>query len=232
MSLGARLGKVILKRIESSPAVQERMARSERTMPVTRVAHRVAYGSLDDEAAKLSLREQLDVEPEVLDEALADFHSRDDYINDRVYRLLASVATDTEVAAIPTERVELFAEEEAIGRIPIKQAFDRLAEIEPRLLDLERQMLNASQKNQPERCELPRHVREQLSHLVGGGVSDVHGLLHTTLATSIVHQYLQILAGNTRLGTPDVAYFDSLIKHVVSSGVLFDFKGRDRPKPT
>jgi hypothetical protein len=230
MSLRARLGKTILKRIESAPAIQERMARSERTMPVIRAAHRAAYGSLDDEAAKINLREQLNGGAEILEEALADLHSRDGYINDRVYRLLASVATDTDVAVIPVERAALFAEEGEIGRMPMKQAFRRLAELEPRLLDLEHQTPSASQENQPGSCELPKHVREQLHQLVGGGTSNDHELLHTALASSIVHQYLQILAGNTRLGAPDVAYFDSPIKHFVSSHLLFDFKRKDTPK--
>jgi len=52
MSISGRLGRAVLRRIESSPGVQEQVARSERTMPVTRAAHRVAYSALDDETGQ------------------------------------------------------------------------------------------------------------------------------------------------------------------------------------
>jgi len=78
MGLGGRLGKAVLKRIESSPAVQAQIARSERTMPVTRAARKAAYSPLDDETAKAKLREDLDAEPEIVEEAVAHFHRQVD----------------------------------------------------------------------------------------------------------------------------------------------------------
>jgi hypothetical protein len=45
-----------------------------------------------------------------------------------------------------------------------------------------------------------------------------------------VHQYLEILAGNTRFGTPEIAYFDSPIKHFVATGVI-GFKRSKHPRP-
>lgn len=232
MGLGGRLGKAVLKRIEASPAVQEQMARSERTMPVTRAAHKEAYSPLDDEAAKARLCERLEAErevagPEVVQETLTHFRQRDDYIDDRAYRLLAATAADTTVAPIPPERAALFAQEEEIGRMPIEQAFQRLVEIEPGLFDLKSQVETVEQGDDPRSCGLPKQIREPLHWLVGGGASSDHELLHTTLATSIVHQYLRQLAGDKRLGTPEVAYFDSPIKHFTASSVLFDF-GRSK----
>lgn len=222
MGLGGRLGKAVLKRIEASPTVQEQMARSERTMPVLRAAHKAAYSSLDDESAKANLGEHLEAEPEVVEEALTHFLRRDDYIDDRAYRLLAAAAADTTVAPTPPERTDLFAQEEEIGKMPMEQAFERLAEIEPGLLDLKSQ-IEAVEKNGDRRdCGLPKQIREPLHRLVGGGASSDHELLHTSLATSIVHQYLEMLAGNTRFGTPDISYFESPIKHFVATGVLFD----------
>jgi hypothetical protein len=234
MSLGGRLGKAMLKRIEASPAVQEQMARSERTMPVTRAARKEAYSSLDDESAKARLCERLEAEPEVVEEALTHFRQRDDYIEDRTYRLLAAAAADTTVAPIPPERAELFAQEEEIGRMPMEQAFARLAEIEPGLLDLKSQVsqVEAVEKNSDRRdCGLPKQIKEPLHRLVGGGARSDNDLLHTTLATSIVHQYLRQLAGDKRVGTPDTAYFDSPIKHFTASSVLFDFRRSKRPRP-
>jgi hypothetical protein len=235
MGLGARLGKAVLKRIEASPGVQEQIARSERTMPVTRAAHKEAYSPLDDEAAKASLCERLEAErevtgPEVVQEALTHFRQRDEYIDDRAYRLLAAAATDTAVAPTPLERADLFAQEEEIGRMPMEQAFERLAEIEPGLLYLKSQIEAVETNGDRSDCGLPKHIREPLHRLVGGGASSNHELLHTTLATSIVHQYLRQLAGDKRLGTPDVAYFDSPIKHFTASSVLFDFRRSKRPR--
>jgi hypothetical protein len=204
-------------------------------MPVTRAARKDAYSSLDDEAAKARLCEHLEAErevagPEVVQEALTHFRQRDDYIDDRAYRLLAAAAAGEAVAPIPPERAELFAQEEEIGRMPMEQAFGRLAKIEPGLLDLKSQVEAVEQSDDPGSCGLPKQIREPLHRLVGGGASSDHELLHTTLATSIVHQYLEILAGNKRVGTPEVAYFDSPIKHFTASSVLFDFKRSKRPR--
>jgi hypothetical protein len=224
MGLAGQLGKAVLKRIESSPGVQAQIARSERTTPVLRVARKAAYSSLDDEAAKAMIRERLDVEAPVVEEALTHFRRRDDYIDDRTYRLLAAAAADTRVAPIPADRTELFRQEESIGKMPMEQAFQRLAEIEPGLLDLKSQVEAVEKNCDPGSCGLPKHIKEPLHRLVGGGASSDHELLHTSLATSIVHQYLEILTGNTRFGTPDISYFESPIKHFVATGVLFDFR--------
>jgi len=173
--------------------------------------------------ARTRLCEQLTAEPALVKEALAHTHRQDDYIDDRAYRLLAAVATGTPVAPISPERAELFAREEAIGRMPMEQAFQRLAEIEPGLLDLQAKAETVEQNGDPRGCGLPKHIKEPLHRLIGGGARSDDELLHTTLATSIVYQYLEILAGNTRFGTPDIAYFDSPIKHFVATGTLFDF---------
>jgi hypothetical protein len=199
-------------------------------MPITRVARKAAYSSLDDEAAKLKLSEEMGTDAELIQETLTNYPNRDDYIADRAYRLLAAAATRTSVASMPAEQADLFTQEKTIGRTPMRQAFARLAETEPGLLEIEQQSRTSPEDHNSEQCGLPNETRQRLARLVGGGARSDHQLLHTTLATSIVHQYLQILAGNTHLGTPDIAYFDSPIKHYVSSHTLFGFKGRDRPK--
>jgi hypothetical protein len=230
MGLGGWLGKAVLKRIEASPGIQERIARSERTMPVTDAAHKAAFSPLDDETVKAKLREDLDAEPEIVEEAVAHFHRLDDYIGDRSYRLLSAVAAGTAVASVPPERAALFAQEEEIGRMPMEQAFQRLAEIESGLLNLKSRAETLEKNGDPSGCGLPKHIKKPLHRLVGGGARSDNDLLHTTLATSIVHQYLEILAGNTRFGTPDVAYFDSPIKHFVVTGAI-GFRRSKRPRP-
>ncbi|HTZ63399.1 MAG TPA: hypothetical protein VMB51_04790 [Solirubrobacteraceae bacterium] len=221
MRLKERFGKAVMERIEAMPAVQAQKERAERISPTRHAAIELAYSSLGDEAAKVALGDRLKADSQVLKEATIDLaRRRDDYIQDRAYRLLSAAAAGTAVQSIPPERQELFAEEEAIGRIPIEQAFERLAEIEPRLLGVKRLAEAGFSNEDTEACGLPKRVRQELHPLVGGGASEDHELLRTTLATSIVHQYLEQRTGNTRLGSPSTAYFDSPTKRFVASFAL------------
>lgn len=229
MSLKEQLGKAVLKRFEAMPAVQAQMERSERVSPAQRAARELAYSSLDDEAAKDALAERLKADAEVLKEATIHLaRRRDDYINDRAYRLLSAAAVDTAVQPIPPERQELFAEEEAIGRMPIEQAFQSLSELEPCLIDVKRRAEAGTRDADGDGCGLPECLRKELHGLVGGGASEHHELLRTSLATSIVHQYFLQLTGSTRLGSPSTAYFDSPTKHFVAS-FAFGRAGRKAP---
>jgi hypothetical protein len=84
VSLAGRLGTALLKRIEASPRVQAEMERRERTRPVTRAALRAAHSADDEETAKAKLREWLQTaDPGAVNEALAHFGARDDYVRDR-----------------------------------------------------------------------------------------------------------------------------------------------------
>ncbi len=228
MSLKGQLGKALLKRLETIPAVQAEVERAKRRGPLLQAARRAAFSSLDDEQAKAKLARNLNAGTAVIEDALALLGSQRGfgYTEDRAYRLLTAAAAETEVAPAQAEHAELFAEEESIGRIPIEQAFGRLGEIEPALLDLpDRARTRRPEDDQD--CGLPERVRRPLRRLVGAGAISDHPLLHTDLATSIVHQYLEQLAGNQFLGSPSTPYFESPIKHFVSTGVLFD---RTRPK--
>ena len=93
MSLKEQLGKAVMKRIEAMPSVQAAKERFERISPAQRAAKDAAYSSLDDEAAKLALRDRINADPEVLKEATVDLAGRrDDFIADRAYRLLSATA--------------------------------------------------------------------------------------------------------------------------------------------
>ena len=226
VSLTGRLGRAVLKRIEASPAVQGKVERSERMGPVIRAAWAAAYSPLDDGETKLKLQKQLEslgVAPQLVAEALADFGMHDGYIDDRACRLIAAVAEDAAVEPIAQGLAELFAEEEALGRLPMNLAFRRLADMEPALRDLEQQARSVSAGED----RLPQAITQPLRQLVGAGACTDHELLCTNLATSIAHQYLEMLAGNTRLGTADTPYFDSPRKQVIRSAMLVD---RRHPK--
>jgi hypothetical protein len=228
MSLKGQLGRAVLKRIETLPAVQAEMERAERRSPVLQAARGLAYGSLDDEQAKAQLAGSLNADAAVVEDALALLGRQRGYgyVEDRAYRLLAAAAAETEVAPIQPEHAELFAEEESIGRISIEQAFERLAEIEPGLVAL-RDRARTRRAGDDQGCGLPERVRLPLRRLVGAGAISDHQLLRTNLATSIVHQYLEQLAGNRLLDSSSTSYFESPIRHFVATGLLFD---RTRPR--
>jgi hypothetical protein len=222
MSLKGRVGKAVLKRIEALPTVQAQIERAEHWKPVLRAAMDAAYSSLNDAEAKAKLRERLNAKSTVVEEVLTSLaHGRDRYIDDRAYRLLAAADAGTAVAPISPERADRFAEEESIARMPIEQAFQRLAKMEPRLFDLQREAQIAKTDNEAlKRPGLPKHIEQPLKWLVGAAATSDHELLHTSLATSVAHHYLELLYGNPRLGTPTTAYFDSPVKRVVLSGTL------------
>jgi hypothetical protein len=155
---------------------------------------------------------------------------RDDYIDDRAYRLLSAAAAGTAVLPIPPERTDLFAAEEKLGRLALESAFDSLAELEPRLLMMRDQVRALSPRGEDANCApIPAHIKQQLAELFGGGAANEPELLHTSLATSIAHQYLKLLAGDARAGPADVAYFDHPRKTFVfvASGRLW---GRRRTR--
>jgi len=207
MSLKGWLGSAVMKRIEAMPAVQAAKEHSERVSPAQRAAREAAYGPRDDEAAKVELAGRVADEAQALKEAAVDLAKRrDDYIDDRAYRLLSAAAAGTAVQSIPPERRELFTAEEAIGRMPIEQAFRHLAEIEPRLLDVERQARGASVADNG---GLPVDMARRLRSLVGGAAERDDELLRSNLASSIAQHYLRVLAGDSRCGSPDMPFFEN-----------------------
>lgn len=230
MSLKARLGKALQKRVEAMPSVQTAMARSKRLAPIHAATRRAAKSTLDDEAAKAMLSERLTAEPAVVKEATIELsRGRNDYMSDRAYRLLSAAGGGSEVQPIPPERRELFAAEASLGRMPLEQAFESLAKAEPRLEDIRRRVsAHSADAARFEGGRLPQEISEELIDLVGAGARKEDELLHTNLATSIVHQYLQLLAGDTRSGPADVAYFDHPRKTFVATGRLW---GGRRPRP-
>jgi hypothetical protein len=124
---------------------------------------------------------------------------------------LSAAAAETAVQSIPPERRELFSGEEAIGRMPIEQAFHRLAGIEPRLLDIERITRSAEVDAGG---SLPPDVDRCMRSLVGGAAERDDELLRSNLASSIAQQYLRVLAGDSRSGSPDIPYFENPRKMV------------------
>lgn len=211
MTILGRLGTAVMKGITALPPVKDSLERHKRVAPILRAAQAMAYRDVDDEAAKTALTGQLKQSTGELAEALQDMTrfattSRDDYIHDRAYRLLAASASGTGVAPPPPERSVLFAREESLGRMPISQAFAVFKDIEPRLLDVERK---ATVVELEDNGSLPPDLRRRLGVLVGGGAERDDELLRSTLASSTAQHYLRVLAGDSRCGPPDMPFFDN-----------------------
>jgi hypothetical protein len=183
--------------------------------PVRRALSNVAQKPIDDEAAKAELEEKLAGKEAEVVELLMDrnFMIRDSYLSDREYRLLAAVASKSEVEPMPTWRASLFSAEAELGSVPMDQAFHKLAQIEPRLLDIERRARLPIVGLQEHRG-LPKSMREELVQLVGGAADGDDELLCTNLASSVVHQYLQALIAPTDMSPADVSYWAA--RHKVS----------------
>jgi hypothetical protein len=226
MSLFGWVGQKMLARIEELPSVKAAAERHERTGPVLRAAMSAACGEPDDDAAKAELIERVGGRPEEVVEVLRDslLLRRDTYVTDRAYRLLAAVASNSKVEPPPVWRASLFGEEAGLGRVPMKDAFRRLAEIEPRLRSVERMAELPVARADEDR--LPKEIGEALRPLVGGTAEHENELLRSTLASSLAHQYLWIMTGEQAFGISEMSYFQAPRKLGVASGVL---KGGRRP---
>jgi hypothetical protein len=98
-----------------------------------------ARRDVSDEAAAAALRLEIrNIPTDVLDREVSEWSAwRQDYLADRAYRLLVAAHGGGPVAPIePSDRIR-FEQEEILGRLPLRDAFGRLAEAEPKLRRLE-----------------------------------------------------------------------------------------------
>jgi hypothetical protein len=134
VSLLSRIGSLVARRIRSTPEFQERVERQQRAVPYWMAARDLAYSSMPDEQVQAELRSRLGTDDIALADAIEfSAHRRSDFISDRGFRLLSAVAEDAPVRPIDPALVDLFNQEEEIGRLPLGEAFQRLAQLEPGL---------------------------------------------------------------------------------------------------
>ena len=185
-------------------------------MPHLQAAEQLAYGSLSDEEAREQLRGRIvGSEQAVLDAIEWLRLRRDEYVGDRAYRLLLAAATDTPVRPIDPAMADQFAAERELGSLPLAEAFERLAEIEPGLRDL---AIDASPRD--------REFRKQRHELVGISARSGDPLLSSDLAASIVMLYVRARGGKDADLDVNKSYFESPKKLGVRSGTFF---GPGRP---
>jgi hypothetical protein len=102
-------------------------------------ARRHAMRDASDSDACAGVRADItDVPHAQLLREIAAWHPRGDYVNDRAYRLLVGVRDGGVVPPMEPERQANFSREQELGRLPLPEAYSRLAATTPALTDMER----------------------------------------------------------------------------------------------
>lgn len=96
-------------------------------------AREQACRDISDADGCVALKAELDGVPvATIEEELARWDRRETYVDDRAYRLLVGVLSGTVPPSDP-DNAEEFGREEALGRMPLSEAFAGLAALDPRL---------------------------------------------------------------------------------------------------
>jgi hypothetical protein len=155
-----------------------------------------AKGDASDEVAAAALREEIrDIPQGVVDREISGWGERQDYLDDRAYRLLVAAHGGGSVAPIRESDRIVFEQEAILGRLPLPEAFRRLSDAEPELQHYEELVLAG--KEQP----------DDLERLIGPDARGSDPVLHGATALGIATWYL---FERTR-GTPGPkSYFERL----------------------
>lgn len=224
MSLAARPARQMLRRVVASPAFQAQMERQRRADPYLRAARQLAYSAMTDQQARDALRDRVARDDVGLGAAVQQSAvNRANFLSDREFRLLLAVTANAAVRPIDLKLAGLFAEEENLGRLPLRAAFERLAVLEPGLRELEASKVSDLRT----RAEIQhdRHSLRREHDLVGIAARSGLSLLRSDISASITRQYLAINAGRIQ-GDVDVPYFD---RQQVGTSSGFFFGGPRRP---
>jgi hypothetical protein len=93
-----------------------------------------AKRDVSDESAAEALRVEIRAIPiDVVDREIRYWAFREDYLGDRAYRLLVAVHGGGSVAPSEASDRIRFEQEAMLGRLPLPDAFERLADAEPEL---------------------------------------------------------------------------------------------------
>jgi hypothetical protein len=194
--------------------------------PIEHAAREVARENASDEEARDRLRARITDEQAARTAAEMLARLRDSYINDRAYRLLTAALDQTEVRQIDAAVREDFLREEALGRMPLEEAFEHLAQLEPGLTELVAEEVDSSQASRDQQSF--KRITVQTHGLVGIAARSGDPLMRSDIAASIVKQYVGIRSGRLR-GDLRAPYFDKRITSSYSGNFI---GGVDRPRAT
>ena len=134
------IGRPVKKALDEfveTPQAQTAIAQAKRQMAVVKIARAAAGSPAEDELACTDLRERLPEDAEAVSGATKHLAAlRTSYLDDRAYRLLTAVVEAMPVRAIDPVVRDQFLAEAKLGRMPLEDAFEYLASLEPRLRNL------------------------------------------------------------------------------------------------
>ena len=196
-SLGDAIGRLVQRsvlKVLDHPAVQAVVEQGQPVVAVLEAARECALSNVDDEAARAELQQRLPEDHEVVDRAVQLLAGRrSNYWDDRAYRILHACLDDTAVQAIDLAFHDAFLAEARLGRRPLREAFDELAALEPRLRDarLRRVVAPAARRS--------GWGLSGSEILVGRWAADCHPMLSTDLAEDVVSTYQELTRDRSRL---------------------------------
>jgi hypothetical protein len=161
----------------------------------------LARSELTDEEAVDRLRGERN-EEDVVSESLERLRrQRDNYLGDRAFRLLEAAGRGSIVQPPPADLQKLFEEERELGRIPLRDAFDRLTRIVPGLDDLRRTVRDPGANA----GRVPFSFRA--AELVGPESSSQDELARSRLALLVSLAYLTTVSGDRQRADDGMPYF-------------------------
>ncbi len=133
------------------------------------------------------------------------------YLRERARRLLASVVEGRPVGAIAPAYSDLLLRQKALGWKPIAEAYDDLAEFEPRLVEFRVTVESWANEHSVQGGHgIQTHkIRRLVRDVVGPKSKHRDSLVKSPFALDIVYRYLYALSGYTELGTLETCYFDA-----------------------
>jgi hypothetical protein len=173
---------------------------------------RLAESELTDVEAKRQLREEVLAHPDAARKHLAHLAVlRDDFVRDRAFRLLAAAVDDSAVEPIPPGSVDLFAREEQLGRMTIREAFARLTELCPELAEFEAEAAAG---------RWTVESRDSMCVPLGGLIEEGDPLLRSDLMLNIAMHYLMAVAGSERASDVDSPYLGARRRFGVTTATI------------
>jgi hypothetical protein len=202
-----RGGGAAWQRILQSPRAQEIQRQHRLANPVVSVARLLAGSPANDEDVASRMRRRAK-DPEAVQFALLELRPRRaDFLDDRAYRILEAVRTGQPVAPVDPACEENFRAQERLARLPLRQAFARLADLAPGLRLLEARVADGGWRADTGDPDLgwglDGYVDQRLDDVLKSSDGSPAPLLSSVVARTIATLYLTIISGEQAVGDVD-----------------------------
>jgi hypothetical protein len=219
-----RLTKTV-QEIGATPEGQAAIETGIRVRAVMEAARSIAGSSLDDSEACEQLRRRLPSGKDASLRAAEELRKlRDNYRDDRAYRLLIAAVDGTAVRPIDSAVRRQFLEEAQLGRMSLNDAFEHLASLEPRLRRFVAQRLDGP----PRKQGWSRGSGDSELGLVGRFAQTSNDLLRTDLAWSVVREYVAARTYSDTIADDPTPFFER--REHTGGGTFALFEKDTRPR--